>query len=232
PRYADYLASRPVSAERSAIETLIRLMEECPTRVHIVHLSSANSLDVIADARKRGLHLTVETCPHYLTFAAEDIPDGATEYKCAPPIRSCEEQEALWEALIAGRIDSVASDHSPCPPEMKETAGDFFAAWGGIASVQLTLPAVWTGARERGVAPERLARWLSSAPAKLASLGSKGVIAAGFDADVVVWDPNGSFTVEAATLLHRHPVTPYAGKRLFGVIQDVWVGGAQRSTGA
>ncbi|MEO5590053.1 MAG: allantoinase AllB [Gemmatimonadaceae bacterium] len=228
PRYADYLASRPVSAERSAIETLIRLIAECPTRVHIVHLSSASSLDLISDARKRGLHLTVETCPHYLTFAAEDVADGATEYKCAPPIRSRHEQEALWEALLGGRIDFVASDHSPCPPELKETAGDFFAAWGGISSVQLTLPAVWTGARERGAGPTELARWLSSAPAKLAGLGNKGAMAAGFDADIVVWDPNCSFTVDAAKLWHRHPVTPYAGKQLFGVIRDVWVGG-QRS---
>ncbi|HEY3258438.1 MAG TPA: allantoinase AllB, partial [Gemmatimonadaceae bacterium] len=143
-RYADWLASRPVAAERSAIEMLVRLMESWPARCHIVHLSSASSLAVVRAAKARGLPLTVETCPHYLTFAAEEIPDGATEYKCAPSIREAREREALWDALIAGDIDLIASDHSPCPPILKATGGDFFAAWGGIASLQVSLPAVWT----------------------------------------------------------------------------------------
>ena len=167
--YGDYLASRPVAAEESAIALLVRLLEWCPTPVHIVHLSSARSLAIVRDARKRGLPITVETCPHYLTFAAEEIPDGATEYKCAPPIRDAAERDALWDALIGGEIDLVASDHSPCPPAMKETGGDFFSAWGGIASLQLSLSAVWTGARMRGVKPERIVEWMSSGPAKLAS---------------------------------------------------------------
>ena len=219
-RYEDYLASRPVEAEHSAIEMLVRLMEWCPTRVHVVHLSSASSLDIVRKARAKGLPLTVETCPHYLTFAAEDIPDGATEYKCAPPIRSASERDALWDALIRGDIDLVASDHSPCPPSMKESAGDFFGAWGGIASLQVALPAVWTGARARRMNPERIAEWMCTATAKLAGLsGRKGAIAEGHDADLTIWNPDESFIVSAETLQHRHPVTPYAGRSLFGVVE-------------
>jgi len=226
PRYEDYLASRPALAERSAIELLIRLMERWPAPVHIVHLSSATSLPLIDTARGKGLPITVETCPHYLTFAAEDIPDGATEYKCAPPIRGASERDGLWQGLESGAIDLIASDHSPCPPEMKQTGGDFFGAWGGIASLQLSLPAVWTGARARGIAPERLADWMSRTPARLVGLGArKGVLAEGFDADVVVWHPEGSFTVIPDQLLHRHPATPYAGRRLHGVVQATYVGG-------
>ncbi|HXV18079.1 MAG TPA: allantoinase AllB, partial [Gemmatimonadaceae bacterium] len=171
--YSDYLASRPVEAEHSAIELLVRLMEWCPTRVHIVHLSSATSLDIVRSAKSRGLPLTVETCPHYLTFAAEEIPDGATEYKCAPPIRSQAERDALWDALIAGDIDLVASDHSPCPPIMKESDGNFFGCWGGIASLQVTLSAVWTGARARGVQPERISTWMSESTSRLAGLAHR-----------------------------------------------------------
>ena len=225
-RYADYLASRPVEAEHSAIELLIRLMEWCPTPVHIVHLSSATSLPLIGAARARGLPLTVETCPHYLTFAAEEIPAGATAYKCAPPIRGGATRDALWRGLIERQIDLVASDHSPCPPPMKATGGDFFAAWGGIASLQLSLSAAWTGARARGVAPERLAEWMSAAPARLIRAeGRKGALAAGFDADIVAWNPEASFVVDPAGLLHRHPVTPYAGRELFGVVRATWAGG-------
>ena len=224
--YADYLASRPVEAEHSAIEMLVRLMSRARTPVHIVHLSSATSLGIIRAARKRGLPLTVETCPHYLTFAAEEIPEGATEYKCAPPIRSAAERDALWDALIAGEIDLVASDHSPCPPNLKRTHGDFFAAWGGIASLQLSLAAVWTGARARKVAPERIAHWMSAAPARLAGLhATRGAIAEGHDADIVVWDPDASFVVDPAKLFHRHPVTPYAGRELYGVVRATYVGG-------
>ncbi len=224
--YADYLASRPVEAEESAIALLVRLLEWCPTPVHVVHLSSAQSLAIIRDAKKRGLPITVETCPHYLTFAAEEIPDGATEYKCAPPIRDEAEREALWDALIGGEIDLVASDHSPCPPAMKETGGDFFSAWGGIASLQLSLSAVWTGARMREVKPERIAEWMSSGPVKLAGLEArKGALAPGYDADIVVWDPEASFVVEPAMLLHRHKVTPYLGRTLYGRVHSTFVGG-------
>jgi allantoinase len=224
--YADYLASRPPDAEREAIALLVRLMKWCPTPIHIVHLSSAESLDVIRDARAQGLPITVETCPHYLTFAAEEIPDGATEFKCAPPIRGRAERDALWEALIRGEIDLVASDHSPCPPVMKETGGDFFAAWGGIASLQVSLSAVWTGARARGVDPEQIAGWISANTAHLARLDDrKGRLAPGFDADAVVWDPDTSFVVDAGRLEHRHQVSPYVGRELFGVVHATYVGG-------
>jgi allantoinase len=201
-------------------------MARTPTPVHIVHLSSATSLEIVRTARARGLPLTVETCPHYLTFAAEEIPEGATEYKCAPPIRDESERDALWEALIAGDIDLVASDHSPCPPEMKQTDGDFSSAWGGIASLQLSLSAVWTGARARGQKPGRIAQWMSAAPAKLAGLQSrKGSLAAGYDADIVLWDPDARFVVDPTKLLHRHKVTPYAGRELFGKVSATYVGG-------
>ena len=224
--YGDYLTTRPVSAERAAISLLTRLMARAPTPVHIVHLSSATSLDIVRTARARGLPLTVETCPHYLTFAAEEIPDGATEYKCAPPIRDKTERNALWEALIAGDIDLVASDHSPCPPEMKETEGDFFSAWGGIASLQLSLSAVWTGARARRLKPERIAQWMSAAPARLAGLQNrKGALAAGYDADIIVWDPETRFVVDPTELLHRHKLTPYAGRELLGKVSATYVGG-------
>jgi allantoinase len=225
-KYAEYLASRPPEAERSAIELLVRLMEECPTRVHIVHLSSAESLDVVSHARARGLPITVETCPHYLTFAAEEIPDGAVEHKCAPPIRGGEEREALWRALIAGEIDSIASDHSPCPPAMKGTGGDFFSAWGGIASLQLELSAVWTGARERGIPMSTVSRWMSANPATLAGLADrKGSLAPGKDADIVIWDPEAHFTVDPSALEHRHHITPYAGRTLFGRVVGTLVSG-------
>jgi allantoinase len=227
-RYSDYLASRPVEAEHSAIRMLVRLMEWCPTPVHIVHLSSATSLPIIRDARARGLPLTVETCPHYLTFAAEEIPDGATEYKCAPPIRSAPEREALWDGLIAGDIDLVASDHSPCPPSMKESSGDFFGCWGGIASLQISLPAIWTGARQRGLQPERIVEWMSVAPARLAGLErTKARIAEGFDADLTIWNPDKTFVVDPARLRHRHPVTPYAGRTLYGSVEATFVAGAR-----
>ena len=225
-RYSDYLASRPVEAERSAIELMVRLMEWCRTPVHIVHLSSAQSLDVIKRARDKGLPITVETCPHYLTFAAEEIPDGATEFKCAPPIRETTEREALWQALIGGDIDMIASDHSPCPPAMKNSDGDFFGCWGGIASLQLELSAVWTEAEKHRCRVTDIARWMSRTPAQLAGLSTRrGSLAAGYDADVVVWDPNAHFIVDATALKHRHPVTPYAGRKLAGSIIATLVGG-------
>jgi allantoinase len=224
--YRDYVSSRPPEAERSAIAMLVGLVEQFGARVHIVHLSSASSLEIVEDARRSRLPITVETCPHYLTFSSEEVPDGATEYKCAPPIRDRAEREALWRALIAGKIDLVASDHSPCPPQLKNTGGDFFAAWGGIASLQLSLSAVWTGARERGASLEQLARWMCEGPAKLANLDArKGRIAEGYDADLVVLDPDASFVVDAATLAHRHKVTPYHGRTLYGVVRSTYVAG-------
>jgi len=224
--YAAYMASRPPEAEVEAIRLLIRLNADCQARLHIVHVSSAQSVQVIREARAAGMPISCETCPHYLTFAAEEIPDGATEYKCAPPIRGRAERDALWRALISGDIQLVASDHSPCPPEMKRSDGDFFAAWGGIASLQLSLPAVWTGARERGVPLTRVAVWMCEHTSALAGLSEqKGKIAPGFDADLIVWNPDASFHVEPATLRHRHSITPYAGRDLYGVVQETYVRG-------
>jgi allantoinase len=231
--YAAYLASRPPEAEVEAIRGLLEICRGQretggpPLRLHVVHLSTAAALPLLDAARRDGLAVTVETCPHYLTFAAEEIPDGATEHKCAPPIRGAAEREALWRALVAGAIDLVASDHSPCPPAMKARGGGgFFDCWGGIASLQLLLPAVWTGARARGASASDLARWLSERPAALAGLaGRKGAIAAGRDADLVIWDPEASFEVEPARLEHRHPVTPYARRRLDGVVRATLVRG-------
>ena len=219
-RYASYLASRPRRAEDCAIELLIRLSRETRCRVHIVHLSSSDSLVQLAAARAEGVGVTAETCPHYLAFAAEEIPEGATGFKCAPPIRESANREALWRGLAAGIIDFVVSDHSPCLPAMKhKESGDFFSAWGGIASLELGLAAVWTEARERGAGIEDIARWLSAGSAKLAGLESrKGSIVVGRDADLVIWDPEASFVVEPNRLRQRHKLTPYAGRRLFGVI--------------
>ena len=225
--YAVYLASRPREAEQQAIELLVRLARETGARIHVVHLADADALPLLRAARAEGLPVTVETCPHYLHFAAEEIADGATDHKCAPPIREAENRERLWDALGAGDIDLIVTDHSPCPPAMKGLdTGDFFTAWGGIASLQLTLPVAWKGARERGYTPVHLAEWMCAAPARLAGLeGRKGCIAPGCDADLVVWQPEAEFTVEPARLYHRHPVTPYAGATLPGVVVATYLRG-------
>jgi allantoinase len=220
-KYSDYLGSRPVEAEHSAIRLMVKLMEWCPAPVHIVHLSSASSLDIVREAKAKGLPLTVETCPHYLTFAAEEIPDGATEYKCAPPIRSSAEREALWDALIAGDIDLVASDHSPCIPSLKESGGDFSSCWGGIASLQYSLAAVWTGAKQRGVGIEKVSQWMSGATSRLAGLESKkGRLAEGFDADIIVFDPDADCSAKPGKLL-----SPYQARELFGNVAATYVAG-------
>lgn len=226
-RYATYLASRPPTAEVDAIALLVRLCREFGTRVHVVHLATPDALPLLRRARADGLPITVESCPHYLHFCAEEIADGATEFKCAPPIRGREDRDGLWRALADGEIDMVASDHSPCPPGMKARgAGDWFAAWGGIASLQLGLPVVWTAARARGFGPERLAEWMSAAPARLAGLdGRKGAIAPGHDADLVVWDPDAEFTVAPEMLHHRHALTPYDGGVFAGVVRETYVRG-------
>jgi allantoinase len=227
-RYATYLASRPPSGENEAIRFLVRLGRETGCRVHVVHLSSSEALPILAEARAGGAPITVETCPHYLVFAAEEVPDGRTEFKCSPPIRERANRERLWAGLAEGTIDMVVSDHSPCTPELKglET-GDFLRAWGGIASLQLRLPVVWTEAQRRGFGLEDLARWLCRRPAELAALtGRKGALAPGCDADLVIWDPEASFAVEPEAVRHRHPLTPYRGRRLRGVVETTLLRGA------
>ena len=224
--HASWLASRPRAAELEAIAMLLALCEETGCRVHIVHLSAADAVPMLRDARARGLPVTVETCPHYLYFAAEEIADGATPFKCAPPIRERENREALWAALREGVIDLVATDHSPCPPAMKRLeSGDFFAAWGGIASLELSLAAVWTEARARGFTPADVARWMCERPARLAGLGAKGAIEPGREADLVVWDPAEEWTVDASRLHQRHKLTPYAGRRLAGRVRRTYLRG-------
>jgi allantoinase len=226
-RYSTWLDSRPTSAEQAAIDLLVDLCEQTSARVHIVHLASADALASIGGARARRLPLTVETCPHYLTFAAEDVADGDTALKCAPPIREGEHRERLWRALTDGSIDLVATDHSPAPAALKHIEdGDFLAAWGGIASLQIALPVVWTGAAARRIPLHRLAGWMSAAPARLAGLGGrKGAIAPGCDADLVIFDPDREMTVDSSRLYHRHPVTPYDGARLRGVVMATMLGG-------
>ncbi len=226
-RHATWLASRPPEAEVEAIRLMIRLCDKHRGPVHVVHLSAAEALGDLRAARRRGVPITVETCPHYLCFEAEAVPDGATEYKCAPPIRARANRERLWQALAAGEIDLVASDHSPCPPGMKlPRDGDFLRAWGGIASLEIGLSAVWTEARARGFTPSDLARWMSERPAQFAGLARKGRIEPGADADLVAWNPSTEWTVAPERLHQRHKLTPYAGRRLAGGVERVWLRGA------
>lgn len=224
--YSTWLASRPSRFETRAIELLIRLCRETGCRVHVVHLATADALPMLRAARDDGLPITVETCPHYLTFAAEDLPDGDPRFKCAPPIREARHREALWQALADDTVDFVASDHSPAPPGMK--TGDLMSAWGGIASLQVSLAASWTGAATRGHDLVDLARWTSRAPARLVGLQDrKGALAPGFDADLVVFDPDARWTVRGAELEHRHPQTAYEGMELRGRVLRTHAGGRQ-----
>ena len=226
-KYSTFLKSRPRAAENEAVQLMIRLCREMGTRVHIVHHSSSDALPALRQARAEGLPLTIETCPHYLLFASEDIPDGATEFKCCPPVRERENREELWRALDEGLIEMVVSDHSPCPPGMKSLGtGNFLEAWGGISSLQLRLPIMWTEGSERGYSISHLAEWLCRAPARLVGLDNrKGAIAAGYDADILVWNPQEKFRVEAAMLHHRHKLTPYAGQILSGVVEETYLRG-------
>jgi allantoinase len=228
-KYSTFLKSRPREAENEAVHLMIRLSRETGARIHIVHHSSSDALPALRQARAEGIPITIETCPHYLCFAAEDIPDGATEFKCCPPVRERENREELWGALDEGLIEMVVSDHSPCPPGMKCLGtGDFLEAWGGIASLQLRLPVMWTLARERGYTINHLAEWLCRAPAKLVGLDQrKGMIAAGYDADLVIWNPHDKFRVEPAMLYHRHKLTPYAGQTLSGVVETTYLRGRE-----
>lgn len=229
--YLDYLASRPEAAETAAVDLLIRLCRETGCRVHVVHLASAAALPVIRQARAEGLSFTVETCPHYLYFAAEDIPDGATQFKCAPPIRSTANRDLLWDALCAGDIDMVASDHSPCPPNLKcAVEGDFSRAWGGIASLSLGLPVIFTAALRHGREPADsvfdIARWMSRRPAALAGLSaSKGAITPGLDADFTIFNPAAQFRVTPDRLHFRHSISPYLGETLTGEVETTFLRG-------
>jgi allantoinase len=226
-RYATFLATRPRAAEDAAVALLIRLSRETGARVHVVHHSSADALPGLREARREGVRITAETCPHYLASASEEIADGATEFKCCPPVRERENRERLWAALEENLIELIVSDHSPCPPELKRReSGNFLEAWGGISSLQLRLPVVWTEARRRGHSIERLCEWLAAAPARLAGLDArKGAIRVGADADFVVWKPGEAFRVEPTKLEHRHKLTPYAGRELSGVVEATFLRG-------
>ncbi|MFB2556472.1 allantoinase AllB [Herbiconiux liangxiaofengii] len=224
--YGAFVASRPDEAEQDAIAHVIEGVRRTGSRAHILHLSSARALDAIRAAKAEGLPLTVETCPHYLAFAAEQIPDGATQFKCCPPIRDEANRDLLWAALLDGTIDLIASDHSPSTAELKFAGdGDFQEAWGGISGLQLSFPAVWTAARERGIPLERVLGWMSTNTAAFVGLDSKGAIAAGRDADLVAFAPEDSFAVEAAALRHRNPVSAYDGATIHGVVRTTWLGG-------
>ncbi|NDZ79242.1 allantoinase AllB [Streptomyces sp. SID10853] len=225
PQYADFLASRPRAAENAAIEGLIALARRLGARIHVLHLSSSDALPLIAAAKREGVRVTVESCPHFLTLTAEEVPDGATEFKCCPPIREAANQDALWQGLADGTIDCIVSDHSPCTTDLKTP--DFADAWGGISSLQLGLPAIWTAARERGHTLDDVVRWMSTAPAALAGLSAKGAIEAGRDADFAVLAPDDTFTVDPAELYHRNQVTAYAGKTLYGVVRSTWLRGVR-----
>jgi allantoinase len=226
-RYATYLASRPRASENDAIDLIVRLCRDTGARTHVVHHASSDALPTIAGARAAGLPLSAETCPHYLAFAAEDIPDGATAFKCAPPIRERDNREQLWQALRDGVLGLVASDHSPCSPALKhQERGDFLSAWGGISGLQLALPVVWTEARARGFAITDVVRWMCEAPAALAGISArKGRLVAGADADIVLFRDDDTQTVMPTRVLHRHKVTPYAGRTLTGVVDTTWLRG-------
>jgi allantoinase len=224
--YLDYLGSRPRGAENVAIAHVIEAARWTQARAHVLHLSSSDALAMLRTARRDGVLITVETCPHYLFFTAEEIPDGQTQFKCCPPIREADNRELLWDGLRTTVIDAVVSDHSPCTPDLKRLdVGDFGLAWGGIASLQLGLSAIWTEARRRGFTLADLVRWMAERPAAIAGMNRKGHIALGYHADFCVFAPDDAFVVDPARLHHRHAVTPYAQRPLAGVVRSTWLRG-------
>jgi allantoinase len=230
-RYASFLASRPPEAEVRAIAALLAGTRRTGCRTHIVHVSAAAALPLLRAAKADGLPVSAETCPHYLTLRAGDVPDGGTQFKCCPPIRDEANRDRLWAGLLDGTIDCVVSDHSPCTVAAKRLAagdpqrGDFGAAWGGIASVQLGLPVLWTEAAQRGVGLDQVAGWLAAGPARLAGLAGRGSIAPGQRADFCVFAPDESFALDSGMLRQRHPITPYLGQRLRGMVRETWLAG-------
>lgn len=228
PKYTDFLASRPPEAEKVAIQAVIDAVRETGARAHILHLSDAGCLEQIRQAKAEGLPLTVETCPHYLTLLSEDIGDGMTAYKCAPPIREDANRELLWQGLEDGTIDIIVSDHSPSTLELKEHGdGNFDTAWGGISSLQLGLSVIWTEAKKRGLSLSQVISWMAEKPAAIVEIPDKGQLALDNDADLVVFDPEATWTVNAADLHHRNPITPYDGKQLTGQVLSTWLRGQQ-----
>lgn len=227
-KYEDFLASRPRGAENVAIARVLELARSTGARVHILHLASSDALPMIASARADGVRVTAETCPHYLSFCAEEVPDGATEFKACPPIREARNREQLWQGLADGTIDCVVSDHSPCTPDLKRfDIGDFGVAWGGVSSLQLGLSAVWSQARWRGHTLSDVVRWMSREPAELVGMRRKGGVDVGKDADLCVFAPDDSFVVDVAQLHHRNPVSPYHGRALAGSVRGTWLRGAR-----
>ncbi len=227
-RYLDFLSSRPRAAENVAVAQVIQAAGRTGTRAHILHLSSSDALPMLASARRDGVRVTAETCPHYLVLTAEEVPDGATQFKCCPPVREASNRELLWQGLADGAIDCVVSDHSPCTPELKRLdVGDFGLAWGGISSLELGLPVVWTKARRRGFSLTDVVRWMAEGPARLLGLQRKGRIALGGDADFCVFAPDEAFVVDPERLHHKNPLTPYDGHRLLGVVRGTWLRGEE-----
>jgi allantoinase len=227
-RYLDFLSSRPRAAENLAIAQVIQAARRTGARAHILHLSSSDALPMLADTRRDRIRVTAETCPHYLVLTAEEVPDGATQFKCCPPVREASNRELLWQGLADGTIDCVVSDHSPSTRELKRLdIGDFGLAWGGISSLELGLPVVWTEARRRGFTLTDVVRWMAEGPARLVGLQRKGRIGLGHDADLCVFAPDETFVVDPERLHHKNPLTPYDGRPLRGVVRSTWLRGEE-----
>jgi allantoinase len=226
--YDRFLASRPRGAENRAIAEVIERARWTGVRAHVLHLSSSDALPMIRSAKRDGVRLTVETCPHYLTLSAEEIPHGATAFKCCPPIREESNRELLWEGLLDGTIDCIVSDHSPSTLDLKDLEhGDFGVAWGGVSSLQLGLSLIWTEARRRGIALDQVVGWMAAKPAELVRIFDKGRLATGCSGDLVVFAPDEEFVVDPAKLHHKNPITPYASKPLTGVVRRTFLRGQE-----